>query len=96
MFEWCKDFAEINSNGKRITACHYALRVWNKSHHGSWHCYGHSHGTLLDDPYSNSIDVGIDCNKENPYHPFHFDDVAAHMNNKQWRQVDHHNRDTAQ
>ncbi len=95
-FEWCKDQAEINSNGKRIVLNHYAMRVWNKSHHGSYHLYGHSHGTLPDDPTALSMDVGIDCNKENPYHPFCFDDIAAHMNNKKWRQVDHHDRNTSQ
>jgi hypothetical protein len=24
--------------------CHYAMRVWNRSHHGAWHLYGHSQG----------------------------------------------------
>ena len=29
-----------------IVLCHYALRVWDRSHYGSWHLYGHSHGHL--------------------------------------------------
>lgn len=95
-FEWCRDQTEINSNGKRIILNHYAMRVWNKAHHGSWHLYGHSHGTLLDDPGAFSMDVGIDCNRENPYHPFHFDDVASWMSRKTRKQVDHHNAETNQ
>lgn len=39
--------------------CHYPLRSWNKSFHGSFHAYGHCHGTRLD--YGNSTDVGVDC-----------------------------------
>jgi calcineurin-like phosphoesterase family protein len=38
---------EIKLNGTYITLCHYAMRVWNKSHFDSWLLYGHSHGTLM-------------------------------------------------
>jgi len=41
-----------------IVLCHYAMRVWDRSHYGSWHLYGHSHGNLL--PLENSLDVGVD------------------------------------
>ena len=46
-------------NKTKVTLCHYALRVWNKSHHGALHFYGHSHGTLPGD--RQSLDVGVDC-----------------------------------
>jgi len=42
-----------------IVLCHYAMRVWDRSHYGSWHLYGHSHGNLS--PVENSLDVGVDC-----------------------------------
>lgn len=42
-----------------IVLCHYALRVWDRSHYGALHFYGHSHGTLPGD--SQSCDVGVDC-----------------------------------
>ncbi|MFH1633093.1 MAG: phosphoesterase [Chloroflexota bacterium] len=42
-----------------VVLCHYAMRVWNHSHYGSWHLYGHSHGNLP--PLQNSLDVGVDC-----------------------------------
>ena len=38
---------------------HYAHRVWNKSHHGVPHLYGHSHGGLP--AHGKSFDVGVDC-----------------------------------
>ncbi len=42
-----------------VVLCHYAMRVWDRSHYGSWHLYGHSHGNLP--PLQNSLDVGVDC-----------------------------------
>jgi calcineurin-like phosphoesterase family protein len=50
-------------DGKKqfVVLCHYAMRVWNHSHHGAWHLFGHTHGTLKDDPNSLSLDVGVDC-----------------------------------
>jgi calcineurin-like phosphoesterase family protein len=42
-----------------IVLCHYGMRVWNRSHHGALHFYGHSHGNLPGD--SQSLDVGVDC-----------------------------------
>ena len=81
------DYLEITHKGKHIVMCHYSMRVWNKSHRGSWMLYGHSHGTLPDDPYSNSIDVGVDCHN---YTPISFDDVERIMKKKKWKPVDHH------
>ncbi|GJQ43678.1 MAG: hydrolase [Ignavibacteriaceae bacterium] len=43
---------------------HYGMRVWNKSHYGSFHLYGHSHGNLP--PIRNSWDVGVDANNYEP------------------------------
>ena len=41
-----------------IVLCHYAMRVWDRSHYGSWHLFGHSHGNLP--PLESSLDVGVD------------------------------------
>lgn len=42
-----------------LALCHYAMRVWSRSHYGAIHLYGHSHGSLPGD--SQSCDVGVDC-----------------------------------
>ena len=42
-FEWIKDIHELSEDGKRLVLCHYPIAVWNKSHHGSIHLYGHVH-----------------------------------------------------
>jgi calcineurin-like phosphoesterase family protein len=34
---------DIKNEGQSLTLCHYAMRVWNKSHFNAWQLYGHSH-----------------------------------------------------
>ena len=48
-----------------IICCHYAFQVWNKSHHGSWHVHGHSHGKLP--AQGKRQDVGVDTHDYYPY-----------------------------
>lgn len=52
---------EIKVDGQSITLCHYPLRSWNKSVHGSWHFFGHVHGRLDSVNTGLSIDVGVDA-----------------------------------
>ena len=46
-------------DGTLLVLCHYAMRVWSRSHYGALQLYGHSHGNLPGD--SQSCDVGVDC-----------------------------------
>ena len=55
---------QIKLNGAHITLCHYALRVWEKSHFDSWQLFGHSHGCL--EPVGKQWDVGVDNNNFYP------------------------------
>jgi|GEM_PF-249516 len=50
---------ETTDEGCRLYLHHYACRTWPAAHHGSYHLYGHSHGSLP--PMGRSRDVGIDC-----------------------------------
>ena len=45
--------------GKEVTLCHYAMKTWASSFHGTWHLYGHSHGRL-EEGNNLSFDVGVD------------------------------------
>ena len=65
---------------------HYAHRVWPKSHKGSIHLYGHSHGSIPD--FSKSMDVGVDCHPE--FRPFHINEVIQKMSKIEIVKVDHH------
>jgi calcineurin-like phosphoesterase family protein len=67
---------EVHDEGQRIVLCHYGMRVWNASHHGSWHFYGHSHGSLP--PMGRSRDVGVDC-PDTAFCPRTFRQLTASM-----------------
>lgn len=81
--EQCK----IKVNNQEIILNHYSMNVWDKCHHGSWHLFGHSHGSLPDNPNSLSFDVG--CNIWN-YTPLEFEQVKEIMSKKVFKPIDHH------
>lgn len=84
-----RNYAEVKIDKKLLVLFHYGQRVWNKSHHGSIHLYGHSHGTLP--PFGKSVDVGVDCKEiTNEYRPIHLDEVIRYMDNRVGEVVDHH------
>ena len=97
-FEWVKDYYELktqnplNNEKQFVVLSHYAHRVWNKSHKGAWMLYGHSHGSLKDDPNALSIDVGVDAGHN--FYPLSLKEVAQIMSKKTWKPVDHHGTNT--
>jgi len=88
-FQSVHDLLEVEISGHFLVLCHYAMRVWNKSHHGSYHLYGHSHGSLPDDPAARSFDCGVDAFQ---FAPVSLDEVVEIMGRKSWRPIDHHGR----
>ena len=65
---------EVTIEGQPIVLCHYAMRVWGRSHYNSWHLYGHSHGRL--ENFGKSFDVGVDCHN---FFPWSFKEVKQKM-----------------
>lgn len=87
-FVWSKEYHELlvddpaADQGKQtIVLFHYAMRVWNGSHHGTWSLYGHSHGVLPDDQTMRAIDVGVDVHG---LAPISYAEVKAIMAEKNW------------
>lgn len=66
---------------------HFKMFIWDKSHHGSWHLYGHSHGSAEHFENGKSMDVGI---MQNDYYPFDFNKIEETMNCKVAKVIDHH------
>ena len=81
---------EVDNSVQKIVLCHYAMRVWPEGHYGAWHLYGHSHGSLPDDPNTRSMDVGVDTNNFTPYT---YEQIKAIMAKKKFKPIDHHGRD---
>ena len=74
LFEWAKEMYYLRHEKHRVVLCHYAMRVWRNSSHGSWHLHGHSHGALS--PIGYSMDVGVDCWD---YTPISWDEIRREM-----------------
>jgi calcineurin-like phosphoesterase family protein len=51
-------YLETEVEGQTIIMCHYAMREWHHALRGTWHIFGHTHGTLP--PFGKSVDVGVD------------------------------------
>lgn len=57
-----------------VVLCHYAMRMWSRSHYGSMQLFGHSHGRLR--PVGRQMDVGVDCHS---YRPVSLDAVITEL-----------------
>lgn len=92
VFVTIKNYKEIMVGTQEITLCHFPFLVWNRSHRGSWNLHGHCHNTLQYDKNSLRMDVGVDSHPN--LEPFSMDEIAEYMNKKEWKPVDHHDKDT--
>lgn len=74
---------------------HFAHRVWDKSHHGIIHLYGHSHASI-DDDWGKSMDVGVDNAYKllGAYRPFYLQEILDIMDEREVKVLDHHNSET--
>ena len=83
-FESADRLRTIKIDKEKIVLCHFAMRTWDASFHGSWHLFAHSHGrlpptTIIKDgkEYVRSFDVGVDCWD---FYPISFEHVRDIMN----------------
>lgn len=109
LFNSVSHYKEVKYAGKHFILSHFAMRVWNKSHHGSIMLYGHSHGTLdamrpefteptwIGDNYFiknyKTMDIGVDTHPE--FRPYHIGEILKIMESKDVAlNIDHHNETT--
>jgi len=71
-----EEFPEIMTGNRPqvIVMCHYSMQVWDRSNHGSWHLFGHTHGKLKG--IGLSFDVGVDCTE---FTPLSLEQVVSRM-----------------
>jgi calcineurin-like phosphoesterase family protein len=70
---------------QHMVVSHFAMKIWDRSHFGSWNLYGHSHNFLPDPKDYKQMDVGVDTNN---YYPYHFEEIKEIMSKKTYRGVD--------
>ncbi len=90
LFREVEYIKQVCWNKHKIILCHYAMRIWDRSHYGTYQLYGHSHGTL--NPIGKQMDVGVDCKN---YTPISIEEVFRIMSFKPDNpRVDHHDTGT--
>lgn len=82
-FASVQDYKELRIDGKKLVLFHFPIKDWNGSHKGSWHLFGHVHGTMTIQhgrkgvKDAMAIDAGVDCHD---YTPISSRQVAKMMN----------------
>ena len=91
-FASIQPYKEIFLEGKiKLCMLHYAMRVWNRSHYGSFHIYGHSHNSI-DNNWGRSMDVGVDAIYAmfGEYRPISEEELIRILGKREIHEVDHH------
>lgn len=91
LFKEIVSYKELKIEGTQVNLFHYAGRTWNKSHHGSYLLFGHTHNDLP--PYGRSVDVGVDSTAilgHAVYRPFSFEEIKRFMDKQEI--IGHHDR----
>ena len=61
-----------------IVMSHFPMYIWDCSHYGSYHCYGHVHNQVKFE-HGKSMNVGVDVND---FAPVHIEDIIKTMKDK--------------
>jgi calcineurin-like phosphoesterase family protein len=73
----------VQINGQHIFCSHFCHKVWERSHYGSWHLHGHSHGSLneYDSKEGKILDVGVDSYNSifGGFYPFSINEISSIM-----------------
>lgn len=90
LFTWDGYTAKVQVNDDlQVVLFHYCQAVWDCSHRGAIHCYGHSHSdieggmeTIM--PGRRSMDVGVDNAAKilGEYRPFSLKEIVDRLGNK--------------
>jgi calcineurin-like phosphoesterase family protein len=66
---------ETKIDDVQLVLCHYPLKSWPASFHGSVNIFGHEHGVLTNlEP--RQLDVGVDTNN---FYPYSLEDVIKKL-----------------
>ena len=90
LFTSCDSVLIVKHGQHTFFLSHYSHRVWDGSHKGVIHLYGHSHNSIPD--LGKSMDVGVDSARHllGEYRPFRIEEIIQIMNNKVFVKIDNH------
>lgn len=101
LFSSARDASVIYTKERWVILYHYAQAVWNGSHRGNLHLYGHSHAGAepwLDAmmPGRRSMDIGVDniARLYGAYRPLSLEEVEHRLANRPGCSIDHHGAKT--
>ena len=100
-FQSVNHYSEIKIEGHHIVLSHWPMKIWNKSHKGSWQLHGHCHNNLQPDNWwtkskiderRRTMDVGLDTKNLKPWS---FDELNKIMTRLQKYPsgLDHHEKE---
>lgn len=87
-FESIDDYKELQINKQKWVMFHYPIWEWNKMHYGSFHLYGHVHGTTT--VPGRAIDVGIDSRPQKDMGLWNLEELEVILASREIRS--HHNK----
>lgn len=86
-----ENYKELSIKDRNFILFHFPIRSWNKKHHNSIHVYGHVHGSLDEQPWGKSVDVGVDSKLiTEEYRPISAQEVIDYTNALSDNIIDHH------
>jgi len=86
VFSSVQEYLEIKQKDHHIVLSHWPMKIWNRSHHGSWQLHGHCHNTLAPDDWwvrykpkekRPTMDVRLDTNGLKPRSHTEIDDIFS-------------------
>ena len=90
LLHWYGHYKEIKIGDNKVVLSHFPFASWHRQHYGSWHLFGHCHGSLIGQ--GKMMDVGLDSayNLFGKHKFFSEEMIEEFMNSRQIISVDGH------
>lgn len=69
------NFPNKHGMHEHFVMCHYPMESWDRSHYGTVHLHGHSHGNIPFNKEKTRLDVGTDCHDYSPINLYEIYDI---------------------
>lgn len=87
-FEAVHDYKEIRLDDIKVCLFHFPIHEWHQVHRGSFHLYGHVHGSVQIP--GRAMDVGVDTRPDGDMLLWSWEEVKARLSQREV--LTHHNK----